>query len=180
MFATWVLALALFDGRSLAGWQTVGEASWSVEAGSIVARGSGDGFLRTADAFGDFFLSLEFWVDASTNSGIFIRCRDAQRIHPETCYELNIWDDHPQQQARTGAIVFKVMPPLSNVKTVGRWNTYDVLARGQRLEVRVNGELTATLDDADPAPGFIALQHWQEGTVKFRNLQLTILEGQAE
>ena len=28
------------------------------------------------------------------------------------------------------------------------------------------------LEDADPAPGFIALQHWEQGTVKFRNIQL--------
>jgi hypothetical protein len=69
---------------------------------------------------------------------------------------------------------------LANVETVGRWNTYDVMARGARIEVRVNGELTATLDDADPSPGFIALQHWQTGTVKFRNLRLVELEVNAD
>jgi hypothetical protein len=178
--AAWILALALFDGHSLGGWLVSGEADWSVEEGSIVARGKGDGFIQTLESYGDFELSVEFWVDATTNSGIFIRCGDPQRIHPETCYELNIWDEHPQQQARTGAIVFKVMPPLANVETVGRWNTYDVMARGARIEVRVNGELTATLDDADPSPGFIALQHWQTGTVKFRNLRLVELEVNAD
>ena len=65
---------------------------------------------------------------------------------------------------------------LAIVKTVGRWNTYDVLSRGSRIEVRVNGTLTATLDDADPSPGFIALQHWRAGEVRFRSLILTPLE----
>ena len=177
MFGAWLaIALSLFDGQSLAGWSVLGEAQWSVEKGSIVASGGGDGFLRTGTSYGDFSLSLEFWVDVSTNSGVFIRCQDTARIHPDTCYELNIWDEHPQQEARTGAIVFKSMPPRVHVKTVDRWNTYDVVARGSRIEVKVNGELTATLHDADPAPGFIALQHWQTGTVRFRNIRLELLE----
>jgi hypothetical protein len=28
------------------------------------------------------------------------------------------------------------------------------------------------LDNADPTAGFIALQHWADGTVKFRKLEL--------
>jgi len=92
-------------------------------------------------------------------------------VHPDTCYELNIWDEHPQQDARTGAIVFRFMPPLAQVTTVGRWNTYEVLARDSFIEVKVNGEVTALVKDADPAPGFIALQHFGEGTVKFRSIE---------
>ena len=30
------------------------------------------------------------------------------------------------------------------------------------------------LEDADPAAGFIALQHWGEGTVMFRNISLRV------
>lgn len=163
----------LFDGRSLAGWKSTGEASWTVSDGSIVATGAGQGYLYTEAEFADFELSVDFWVDATTNSGIYIRCRDRLKIHPDTCYELNIWDEHPQQEARTGAIVFKAMPPLAKVDTVNRWNTYEVTAKAGTLTVRVNGVLTATLEDADPSAGFIALQHWESGTVKFRNLQLT-------
>lgn len=164
--------VSLFDGTSLAGWQVVGDLEWSVVDGTVQAAGSGDGFLSSDGEYGDFTLHAEFWVDATTNSGIFIRCRDRARIHPDTCYEMNIWDRHPQQEARTGAIVLRFMPPLTQVETVGRWNTYDIKAAGATLEVRVNGEVTAILEDADPAPGFIALQHWQQGTVKFRNIRL--------
>ncbi|MEP5764287.1 MAG: DUF1080 domain-containing protein [Halieaceae bacterium] len=176
MTAFLLLALSLFNGSSLSGWLIQGEAQWSVQDGEIVALGDGDGFLATEALYADFHLRAEFWVDASTNSGIFIRCQDRLRIHPETCYELNIWDEHPQQQARTGAIVFRAMPPLTHVNTVGRWNQYDVLAQGSHIEVRVNGELTAKLDDAKPDAGFIALQHWQSGQVRFRNLTLMPLE----
>lgn len=162
----------LFDGGSLAGWQARGESDWRVAGKEIVASGAGDGFLLSDGAYGDFRLRLEFWVDATTNSGVFIRCQDRNRVHPDTCYELNIYDEHPQQEARTGAIVFRFMPPLARVETVGRWNTYDIVARGRSLKVSVNGVVTARLEDIEPGPGFIALQHWGEGTVRFRNLQL--------
>jgi hypothetical protein len=163
----------LFDGHSLAGWQAQGDIDWGVEDNVIVASGSGDGFLASIADYGDFYLLVEFWVDASTNSGIFIRCRDRARIHPETCYELNIFDDHPQQAARTGAIVMRSMPPMAKVETVGRWSTYEVTAKGSSIAVKVNGVTTARLDNADVAPGFIALQHWAQGTVKFRRIELS-------
>ena len=164
--------VSLFDGNSLAGWQVLGESRWSVEDGEIIGAGEEDGFLATESSYGDFRLQAEFWVEAGTNSGIFIRCQDRDRIHPDTCYEFNIWDHHPKQEARTGAIVFRAMPPLSHVNTVGRWNTYEITARGCSLQAKVNGEVTARLDDADPTAGFIALQRWEQGTVRFRNLRL--------
>ena len=159
----------LFDGATLDGWAPEGDASWQVTGGVILGSGDGDGFLVRKGSYGDFRFSAEFLVDADTNSGIFIRCQDPGNIHPETCYELNIWDHHPQQEARTGAIVFRAMPPLAHV---GRWSSYQVTARGSRLVVQVNGVTTAILEDADPAPGFIALQRWGKGEVRFRRLRL--------
>ena len=176
VIALLVAIIALFNGSDLAGWTPSGEGLWTVDGGVITASGSGQGFLVSEAQYGSFGLELEFWVDHSTNSGVFIRCADTARIHPDSCYELNIWDDHPRPEARTGAIVFKAMPPLAEVHTVGRWNTLAVLAQGAVIEVRINGTLTARLEDADPAPGFLALQHWEHGTVKFRNITLKYLE----
>ena len=168
--------LSLFDGHSLAGWESTGDARWLISDSAITAEGSGDGFLLTEGVYGNFELTLEFWVDATTNSGIFIRCSDRQRIHPDTCYEMNIWDEHPQQEARTGAVVFRFMPPLVNVDTIGKWNSYVIRAQGSHILVSVNGQVTAELQDASVIEGFIALQHQQEGTVRFRNIQLRRFE----
>ncbi len=167
--------VTLFDGHSLGGWQIAGAGQWSVVDQAIVGSGNDDGFLVSEKDYGDFYLRVEFWVDATTNSGIFIRCRDRSRIHPETCYELNIWDEHPQQEARTGAVVMHFMPPMAKVETVGHWNTYEVTAKGAAIEVKVNGVTTAVIDNANPTAGFIALQHWADGTVKFRQLELNAL-----
>ena len=183
MLAAWLLACpcafaagsALFNGHNLDGWQAHGAIAWAVIDQAIEASGSGDGFLVSEQDYGDFHLSVEFWIDATTNSGIFIRCQDRARIHPETCYELNIYDDHPQQEMRTGAVVMHVMPPLARVETKGRWNTCDVTVRGTTVEVKMNGVTTAMLQDADASAGAIALQHWGSGTVKFRRVELSAL-----
>jgi hypothetical protein len=163
---------SLFDGYTLAGWQPTGAAAWAVRDGEIVASGAGDGFLVSTGKYGDFHLRVEFWIDAGTNSGIFIRCRDRAAIQPGSCYELNIWDEHPNPEARTGAIVQRFMPPMARVETVGRWSSLEVTAIGALVEVKIGGVTTALLEDADPAPGFIALQHWGEGTVRFRSVEL--------
>jgi hypothetical protein len=169
-------AIALFNGESLTGWSPQGDASWAVEENAIVASGAGQGFLLSDAEYANFRLRLEFWIDATTNSGVFIRCMDRKRIHPDSCYELNIWDAHPTQAARTGAIVLHVMPPLAQVQTSNRWNVMEVIASGGHVEVWVNRQLTALLEDAETAGGFIALQHWESGVVRFRNLTLTPLE----
>ena len=69
----------MFDGSSLDGWNAIGDANWELADGAVQAD-SGSGFLVSADSYGDFELTLEFWVDEPANSGIFIRCADAQSV----------------------------------------------------------------------------------------------------
>ena len=176
MLATLLGLLVLFDGTTLAGWSAQGAEIWRAADGHLVATGDLESYLISAGEYGDFRLSLEFSVEAAVNSGVFIRCQQRDRIHPSTCYELNIWDEHPQQEARTGAIVFRFMPPLAQVHTLHRWNHLQVVAQGSRLELRINDTVTARLDNADATPGFIALQHFGSGEVRFRNIELQPLE----
>jgi hypothetical protein len=68
------------------------------------------------------------------------------------------------------------MPPLAEVQTIGRWNLLEVTAAGSVIELAINGEVTARLDNAKAGSGFIALQHAEQGVVKFRNIQLTLME----
>ncbi len=168
--------MSLFDGQTLAGWRQVGEAEWRVVNEVIEAGGEKEGFLVTEKAFADYRLSLEFWVDETTNSGVFIGCPTQVSFDPEVCYEINIWDAHPRPQARTGSIVLEVMPPIAHVETVGRWNTYEITSVDSRLVVRLNGIVTAELGNARPDAGYIALQHAESGKIRFRNLRLSYLK----
>ena len=160
----------LFDGKSLTNFNQVGEANWTL-ANGIVEANKGVGYLVTKQSYGDFDLRVEFWVDSGTaNSGVYIRCQDGTKIADTTCYEANIFDQRPDQSGRTGSIVH-VSKPSTNIDAAGKWNTYEISARGPRLIVKLNGTETVNAEDKKFARGPIALQY-MAGTVRFRNVQI--------
>lgn len=132
--------------------------------------GGEDGMLITERSFADFHLTLEFHPDAQVNSGVFIRCQDASSITPLSCYEINIWDTHPNQDFRTGSIVARAHPPLAHLDTIGKWNRFEITAIGDKIKILTNGVKTAELRDSSLRSGFIALQRYEGGEVRFRNL----------
>ena len=160
----------LFDGTSLSGWQFIGDAQWFVDNMSIVGTG-GDGYLATETVYDSYRLKLEFRVDSKTNSGVFVQCQDRNDISPLTCFEINIWDEHPRQEYRTGAIV-TLKSPEEIIDTLGRWNYYDILVTPQTLSVTLNGVMVSKLELPDKPSGFIALQRKMRGYARFRNLTL--------
>ena len=159
----------LFDGSSLDGWNVLGDANWALEDDAVRAD-SGGGFLVTPRSYGDFELTLEFWVDEPANSGIFVRCADAQSVRDDNSYEVNIFDTRADQTYRTGGIVH-FAAPTSVINAGGRWNTYEIRAEGTRLTVRLNGTQTVDMEDSTYADGPIALQYGL-GVVKFRNVRI--------
>src|SRR5436309_14823512 len=62
----------LFDGKSLAAFNMIGDANWQLVEG-IVQANKGNGFLVTKGSYTDFELKAEFRVDDDPNSGIVIR-----------------------------------------------------------------------------------------------------------
>ena len=162
----------LFDGSSLKGWNVVGDANWEVVDGVIQAS-KGTGFLVTPAPYGDFQITLDFWVTDDANSGVFIRCQDPKTIGAMNAYEVNIFDKRPDQSYRTGGIV-DVAKPASVIMTGGKWNSFDISARGTKLTVVLNGMKMVDVDDTKHARGPIALQYGA-GTVKFRNVRVRTL-----
>lgn len=161
--------IALLDGSSLDGWVTSGDANWSPSEGGVEAD-SGRGHLITENSYSDFVLTTEFWVDEPANSGVFIRCADPDAISPNSCYEVNIFDQQPDPTYRTGAIT-NIAPPTVQVDTAGKWNTLEIRAEGAKLVVTLNGMVTVDIEDSMHAEGPLTLQYFA-GVVKFRNLQL--------
>jgi hypothetical protein len=161
--------VTLFDGTNLNNFNTVGTANWKLGNGMVEAT-SGTGFLVTKETHSNFEIRVEFWVDEGGNSGVYMRCQDAAKITDKTCYEANVFDKRPDQSGRTGAIVH-VAKPLAIVDAAGKWNTYEITAKGPQLTVRLNGTLTAQAEDTQFASGPIALQY-QAGTVRFRRVQI--------
>lgn len=153
-------------------WTQVGDVDWRITDSSIAAGPAESfGFLVSPERYRDVVVSLEFRIDDGTNSGIFVRCRDAATITPIDCFELNIFDNHPNQDFRTGSVVTR-QPPLAHVETLGRWNTMRVEVRRDLVTVTVNGIETARLEDGSLDEGHVALQYAGTGGLEFRNLRL--------
>ena len=159
----------LFNGSTLNGWNLVGNANWDLGGGAGQAD-SGSGFLVTPESYGDFELTLQYWVDEPANSGIFIRCADPQTVNDRNSYEVNIYDTRADQTYRTGGIVH-IAAPSSVINSPGQWNTYEIVAQGPRLRVWLNGAEMVDVEDSQFADGPIALQYGA-GVVKFRNVMI--------
>jgi hypothetical protein len=172
--AGWV---TLFDGMNLNNFTPIGDANWRLEDGVVVAD-KGNGFLVSKDAYADYQIRAEFWVDADANSGIFIRCTDPAKVSGQNAYEVNIFDKRPGSEYGTGAIVnvAKVSPMP---KAGGKWNVYEITAKGPQFTVVLNGMKTVDgAQDSKHARGYVALQYGPgapntgPGVVKFRKVEI--------
>lgn len=170
--------VTLIDGdRGLDNFTRDGDANWRAEGGAIVAdRGKG-GFLVSKQSFGDYQLRVEFFPDDNTNSGIYMRCSVREKLADTLCHEANIFDQRPDPSFGTGGIVH-MGKVLQTVKTGGKWNTYDITARGTKITVVLNGVKTAEIDNAKFLNGPLALQFGNlpnnvpGGAIRFRKVQL--------
>lgn len=164
----------LIDGAAgLDNWNRVGDANWRAAEGAIVVDKKTEkaiSYLVSKNAYTDFAIYAEFWVSDDANSGIFLRCADARNIDAKNCYEVNIYDRRPDPSYGTGAIVdIASVSPMP--KAGGKWNTYEITAKGTHLTVTLNGVRTADVNDSRLKNGPFALQY-DAGTVKFRNVRI--------
>ena len=168
--ADWI---TLFDGKSLDGWDQVGESNWRVEDGAIVADkmpGKEGGYLVSKNSYKNFIVRVEFSPSDNANSGIYFRCLDPKKITDRTCYEANIFDQRPDPSYGTGAITRYVeIDPMP--KAGGKWNTFEITAKGRDITVVLNGQTTAKLRNGMFDEGPIALQHGA-GAIKFRKVEI--------
>jgi hypothetical protein len=163
----------LLDGKSMDGWNKVGDTNWRVEDGVVLADklgGKDPAYLVTADKYKDFMLVVEFWASDDANSGIYLRCADAQKLTDRSCYEANIFDQRKDPTYGTGGIVHYVeVNPMP--KAGGKWNTFEITAKGRLITVTLNGQKTAELHNGLFSEGPIGLQHGA-GTIKFRKVAI--------
>lgn len=191
---------ALFNGRDLDGWESVGgDSGVAVEEGELSFHVSAEGgYIRTLEDFRDFELRLDFKLAEMANSGVFLR---GDRQQPNPAYsgcEVQILDDF-NWEAKTGSqladyqfsggLYGSVAPAFDDaLRPLGEWNTYEILYSGSRLRVSLNGKQLYDVDTlevpGEPAfseraeSGFIGLQRHappeagSEPYVRFRNIFL--------
>jgi hypothetical protein len=164
--------VTLIDGENgLQNFTRLGEANWTASQGAIWAdrkTGNDAGILLSKDTYKDFEIYAEFWADEDANSGIYIRVMNQKVVNTKAAYEVQIWDKSP------GMATASVMPPAKaapTFKAAGRWNTFEITAKGSRIIVKMNGEQAVDVNDTAFPAGPIALQY-NAGTIKFRKVMI--------
>lgn len=183
----------LFNGENLEGWRIYVEDEsvnpteyFYVNKGMIETVGKPIGYLRTEKEFENYHLHIEWcYPEEPTNSGVFVHT-----VGPD-----KIWVSHYQAQLKhqnaADFIIHGVgnsatirdtvytsteeVKPLiakdhpSNEKPSGEWNSYDIVCKGNTIEIKVNGLLQNVATNCSVTKGGIGLQ--AEGSkIQFRNL----------
>jgi hypothetical protein len=176
----------LFDGKSLDGWTAPPDSDWKVVEGQIVSEAGGSNLLMSDETFSDFELKADFIAAPSGNSGIFIRVTGKSLAAGTKGYEVNVAP--PSNPYATGSIVhlesagpgtaprFGAGKKATGVGDSAEWRTFDILAQGGKFTIKIDGQVTAELEDPEPIlEGYIGLQH-NIGKVQFRNVKIRRLK----
>jgi hypothetical protein len=192
--ASLLIALAAFGCRSMSpgeGWVTLIDgndgmdnwgvsgraANWRAEGGAIQAdkfasEGKVASVLVSKRSFKDFELRVEFWAGDDTNSGVYLRAPNPDQVNTASgAYEVQIWDKNPNPKYATGSLVnVAAVEPI--YKAANKWNTFEIVAKGTQITVKMNGVVTASIQDAkNTQDGRLGLQ-FNGGPIKFRKLMV--------
>jgi hypothetical protein len=146
----------LFNGKDLTGWTLVkGRGKgYVVENGVLVCPEDGGGNLFTEKEYSDFTLRLEWRLWDGGNNGVGIRAP----LEGDAAYvgmEIQVLDEASEKykkppglrpQQMTGSVYDVFAAKSGHVKRDGQWNTYEIVAKGRKIKVTLNGVVITDVD----------------------------------
>lgn len=184
--------ISLYNGEDLTGWKASEHAdTFRVEDGLIVASGERSHLFYTGpvgDAdFDDFEWRCEVMLLPGSNSGMFFHTEYQEEGWPNKGYEAQL-NNTQRDRKKTGGL-YDVADVMDDSPAVdNEWFTQHVIVSGNRVIVKVNGEVVTdytepkgAAGDAERRPGrtlssgTIALQGHDPGsTAKFRKIEIKL------
>ena len=184
--------VALFDGRSFAGWEGDIKGTWRIQDGAIVggsqtAQVPRNEFLTTTRSFGDFVLRVRFRLvgtEGFINGGVQFRSRRLEKpAHEMTGYQADLGDEYwgslYDESRRNKTLVAPDAKLIGEILKRGDWNDYEIRAEGSRIRLSINGRQTIDYTETDPAiprEGLIGLQIHGGGKAEAWYRDITIVE----
>ncbi len=185
--------VTLFNGENLDGWQG-NKTDYYAEDGVLVLdpKLGGSGNLYTEKEYSDFVFRFDFQLTPGANNGLGIRAP----LEGDAAYlgmEIQILDNNAAKYSdlheyQYHGSVYGVIPAKRGyLKPVGEWNTEEVMIKGSKIKVTLNGVVIVkgdiktaskegTLDGKDHpglerAKGYIGfLGHGSK--LKFKNISI--------
>jgi len=182
----------LFNGKTLDGWEVVGDGVWMVlRDGTLLGQCDPrkpclhQSWLYTKKEFGEFDLRLEYWTRLGGNSGVSIRDTsraryahgaewDPNRTPSHIGYEIQIGEGSGKGYNVSGS-VYLLDGAKSGVQRDSDWNTLEIESRNDLIRVKLNGQVVSQhpgLAERSKT-GPIGLQlHDRSTIIMFRNIRI--------
>ena len=176
----WTTPEALFNGKTLDGWEPIGDPAnshWTVKDGLLFNEDHGAN-LKTTRKFEDFKVHFEVNCPEHANSGFYLRGRYEVQIESEP-----LTSNPPER--RIGSIYGRIAPEPEQPRKFGVWDTFDITLVGRTVTIVRNGVTTThnkeiegitggALDANEGEPGPFYIQGDHTGGLKFRNITVSV------
>ncbi|MEA1950382.1 MAG: DUF1080 domain-containing protein [Planctomycetota bacterium] len=182
--------VSLFDGKSFEGWQK-GIGGYQIEDGKLVSKKGGGGTILTRRQYADFILRFEYKLEPGGNNGVAIRS-PLKRTPPADGMEIQILDDTSPKYKNlkdyqfNGSLYRRIPAKRGHAKPVGQWNSEEIMCKGSRLKITLNGTVILDADlepygtkavDGSPHPGLQRKKGYlgfmgHHDRVEFRNIRI--------
>lgn len=183
-------AVALFDGKTLEGWEG-DEKVFRVEDGAIVA-----GSLKEKIAHNDFLCSKKEYenfelrlkvklVPNSGNAGIQFRSQRVPNHFEVSGFQADMgekwWGKLYDESRRNKILADTDVEKLAKVLKPEDWNEYVIRCEGRRIQLFINGLQTVDYTEEDeslPTKGVIGLQihGGPPGEASYKDITIKVLE----
>jgi hypothetical protein len=184
MPAAWSQPEPLFNGKDMAGWETLftepgkaPESHWAAKNGELVNEAPGAN-IRTKRTFQDFKLHVEYNCPNEGNSGVYLRGRYEVQVEYETA-------DRNDALHGMGAVYGFLEPSKQLERKPGEWETFDITLVGRHVTVVRNGTTAidnqeipgitgGAINSQEGQPGPIYIQGDHTGGMKYRNITISV------
>ena len=180
----------LFDGKTMAGWEG-NEKFFRIEKGAIVAgtlkaKIPQNEFLCTEKKYGDFDLRLDVkLIGEGDNAGVQFRTKRIPNDSEVSGYQADVgrawnrsvWGALYDESRRRKMLAEGPKDQVAKLTKQGEWNSLRVLAKGERIQIFLNGQLTVDYTEKDKEianTGIIGLQihSGKPSEAWYRNIRL--------
>lgn len=174
----------LFNGKNLNGWD--GDPKlWSVRDGMIVGSTEKvtidkNQFLISKKSYKNFILKAQVKL-RNHNSGIQFRSEALPgwvvKGYQADMAENNYWGCVYDEKGTRGILVNGWKDKAEKIVKLKDWNDYEITCRGDSIQLKLNGTVTADFQDQAKLDGILAFQLHKGPPMEayFRNIQIKVL-----
>ncbi len=189
------MSVGLFNQKDFTGWKFVMKdntdplKTWSITNGIIHCTGKATGYLRTAQVYSNYFLTVVWRFVKTTpqadDTGIFVHIQPPDKIWPQ-CVQVQGRHGHQGDLILMGGATAKetrgknasttVPLPDDPVEvTVGEWNKAETICIHNKVECFMNSKFVNEISGCTLNSGYIGIQS-EGGEFEIRSIDYTPLK----